>query len=705
MDNGFKKVTLNDDFELHLSSSKIVRLYKNDTLIKEISTIHRADFRLFIVDAVALGVSKKLLSDHLDISRQSIHNWMKSKEYFGVEGVIHSYNPDFSKNLKLQRKKHNQDRVQGDKARMLEQNRKEKIEEIHKTDILESEITKIEIDKQEIESSIEDNHVLTSDEQPYAQEHDWHATRYAGIFTYIITMISQNKWLELIIKLFKNNWTIFMVFLLMASKNIRSIEQLKNIRSEEAGFILGIGRKLPAKKKIWQCFYKTASIQKSHQLLSSYFKDQIKTGLVNVYMWFIDGHLLPYTGKHKTHYAYSTQRKMPMRGQTNIVTCDIKGRIVDFAIEEGKGDLRARIVEQTKKWEPELPQAPVTVFDREGYDGKFFYQMIQEKRSFITWEKNIKKDVLDKIPDDKFTQIIRFNDREYNLFEGEKVFEYEKEDDENKEKTLITFSLRRIYIWNKTTNKRTCGLAWDNNLKLSTEECAQGILSRWGASENVFKHIQDRHPFHYHPGFKLIKSENQEIKNPEIKTKELSISNIKISLNKLYKKLSKTIKTYENTLLENKQHKAIEKIKSTIYEQETSLKHEQEEKTKLPVKINVSNLANYKSFNRIDNEGKNIFDFVTSSTWNARKTLVEWIRNYWDNENEIVDLFYAITHCHGWIKNTDKEICVRLEPLEKPKMRAAQQQLCRKLTSLVARLPSGKKLVIEVGENPLLRIM
>ena len=94
-----------------------------------------------------------------------------------------------------------------------------------------------------------------------------------------------------------------------------------------------------------------------------------------------------------------------------------------------------------------------------------------------------------------------------------------------------------------------------------------------------------------------------------------------------------------------------------------------------------------------------MFDFVTTSVWNARKQLVDWLRLFFNEENELVDLFYAITDCHGRVKSTKTEVVVRLEPLQQPKRRIAQEQLCRKLTSLVARTPLGKRLIIEVDDE------
>lgn len=118
------------------------------------------------------------------------------------------------------------------------------------------------------------------------------------------------------------------------------------------------------------------------------------------------------------------------------------------------------------------------------------------------------------------------------------------------------------------------------------------------------------------------------------------------------------------------------------------------------VEQNYKDLENYKSFKTIDNEGKYLFDFVTSSVWNARKWMVNILLPYY-KENEIVDLFYAISECHGWVKVTDEKIIFRLEPLPQPKRRFVQDFLCKKLTSLGARVLNGKRMIFEVGNSPL----
>lgn len=58
---------------------------------------------------------------------------------------------------------------------------------------------------------------------------------------------------------------------------------------------------------------------------------------------------------------------------------------------------------------------------------------------------------------------------------------------------------------------------------------------------------------------------------------------------------------------------------------ETQLKPLQSDKAQLPERVDVAGLSDYRSFKAIDNEGKNLFDFVTSSVWNARRQLLDWL--------------------------------------------------------------------------------
>ena len=670
--------------------SPYAKLYVSNVLIKTCDFSDKTEKRLFIVEAVELGATKATLAKALNISRQTIHNYIEVKRNFGSEGLIHSYHSTNSKNLEAQRKLNKDKLAKGNKARQLEEIRKKAREEKGK------DVRQLSFFSADFAG---ENQAISSDEQPFSEVHGWEASRYAGIFLYFICLISESRWLEFVAAHFGNYYKIFMVFVLMVGRNIPSIEQLKNINCRESGVILGL-KKLPSKFKIWEWFYNAANLNKSCFLLYDYFRYQIGAGIVGTWLWFIDGHLLPYTGKDRVHCSYNTQRRMPMPGRTNLVTCDINGRIVDFKIQEGKGDLRKYVVTLKERWSKESRCKPIMVFDREGYGGDFFYGLIKNDIPFVTWDKYVDTAKLAKLDSELFCGEITVNGKKYGLFEGEKEFSYTAETGDNKNGgQSVKFNVRRIYIWNKSCNRRTCGLAWTSDINASTAECARAILNRWGASENTFKHLNDRHPFHYHPGFRLEESKKQEISNPEIKKKQGIIKKLATSLNQAFKKIAKAKDVFnkDGTL---RQNSVKERLKTKIVVLESEIETAKKEKNELPEKVDVSKLEDYKSFKWIDNEGKNLFDFVTSSVWNARKQMVDWLGLYFDQKNEVVDLFYAITNCHGWIKSSKTEVIVRLEPIQQPKRRAAQEQLCRKLTSLCARLPAGKWLIVEVGDCP-----
>lgn len=663
----------------HIKATAI--LYRNGRIIKKADFDDKTAKKIFIIDAVELGGTQTKIAQVLNISRQSIHNYMQTKTHFGLEGLIHGYGVEQGKSQREQRQDHREKRHSGDTAKILMEMRQEKREQARQT-------------QRDLFDIPEHEHkTLDVKEQCYSENHDWQPSRYAGVFCYIIALVHNWRWLDLIQCYFGIDFRIFFIFLLMSARNIGSIEQLKNVRKREAGLLLGIS-KLPSRNKIWQMFYQVASRKLSLKLIRSFFLYQIRHGLVGVWFWFTDGHLLPYEGKQKVHYSYRTQSQRPHPGQTNFVTCDHAGSIVDFEIQEGKGNLYERIKSVNESWAAESPVKIVHVFDREIYGAERFLDYTDNEIAFVCWDKNVDTKALKKLSDDLFEHQLTFNDKKYRYFESEKLFTFTSDDKAQPKRSVV---LRHFTIWNMSCNRRTCALACPKSVQdIDASDCVKAILSRWGASENTFKHVQDRHPFHYHPGFRLRKSANQEIANPEIKDKEKEIQSKKKRLAKLCKDLSGAEASQSG-----RQNSAFDRLKNEIATVEAEIKALQELKKNLPEKIDVTTLESHKSFKKIDNEGKNLFDFVTSSVWNARKVMIDWLRDYYNCDNYLVDLFYAITESHGWIKSTKNEIIVRLEPLQQPKRRAAQELFCRKLTGLYAKIPNGKRMIIEVGGSPM----
>jgi hypothetical protein len=537
-------------------------------------------------------------------------------------------------------------------------------------------------------------------EVPYADKHGWEVNRHAGVFPILMVLIGQPQWMQRLFRLFGNGWRIFMVFALMAVSNIRSIEQMKHERRDEVGRLLGLGR-LPALDTLWSWFYDAAGKHRAGVLLKEFFADQIRCGLVGTQLWYTDGHLLPYTGQDKVHAAWNTQRRMPMPGQTNLVTCDEQGRVVYFDIQEGHGDLRTQILklgEYARHQSLGIP--PVHVFDREGDGLGFFSEMVRSATPFITWEKNANQTRLMALAATDFIHSVQVNGTDYRLLEQIKACTYKPVAVSGVAEPEHRFELRRVVMWNLRTDHRVSVLCSDTEIKLSPQEVATGMLGRWGASENTFKHIQARHPYHYHPGFGVAQSEKQDIANPQIKVLEQQISTLQKQLANLYKKHTKTKPSFNRDGSErmNSLHR---RLTDAIAANEERLNELKADKAKLPERVDVEGLSDYRSFKAIDNEGKNLFDFVTTSVWNARRVLLDWLGESYAKDSDRVDLLYAILNCQGWIHSDEQWVVVRMEPLQQPARRYAQEHLCRKLTGLGAKIPGGKWLRVEVGDSPI----
>ena len=68
------------------SNKHLVTLKNRDVIVKKVDLSDKPAKKLFIVEAVELGATKSRLADAINISRQTIDNYIESKKRFGTEG-------------------------------------------------------------------------------------------------------------------------------------------------------------------------------------------------------------------------------------------------------------------------------------------------------------------------------------------------------------------------------------------------------------------------------------------------------------------------------------------------------------------------------------------------------------------------------------------------------------------------------------------
>ncbi len=139
-------------------------------MVKTVEQSDRTAKRLFVVEAIELGAGKSDLAMALAISRQTIHNWMETKEHFGIEGLTQGYNSGQSKSRRKQREIHQEKLACGNKSAL--------VAAIRAKDRQDHESRQLKFDF----TFAEGNELpITSEEQAFAEEHDWEKTRYAAI--------------------------------------------------------------------------------------------------------------------------------------------------------------------------------------------------------------------------------------------------------------------------------------------------------------------------------------------------------------------------------------------------------------------------------------------------------------------------------------------------------------------------------------------
>jgi transposase len=680
-------ISIGNGYSIEWVTKNLIIIYRHGIPFKKVQITAQIEKRRIAVELVLeCGVGRQKLAGALEISRQSLNNWIDTYKRSGLEGLVNSY-----KGSKRKGREEKADKLPtGNKARELEEERRERREEIQWNQ-LEIGIVIKDVEgikgKGEIETEGEIDEGKREREL-FEERYGFEENRYAGgliywgIFQHFFGIMEHCSY-------YIGHYSIVVyIFCMMMVQKITAVEQLKTVFKEEFGKIIGLKR-LYSKPVLWEKIREVCSLGKSKLLIKGFFHRQAERGIVVLYWLYIDGHFIPYYGKEKVRSGYYTQRDEMMPGQTEMFVHDCNGRIVYFEIEEGKGDLKEMMIRMSKEWSGYMGGSkPLIIADRESWGVEHFISM--KGYRFVTWEKFSKREELGKIGEEEFGEIFEVNGRRYQVYEDKKRYSDEKGS---------RIELRRVVIWNKETNKR-CACVTQIEEKEDTIGIARAMLGRWGCSENSFKHMGDRCNMHYNPLLDTTEdSENQEISNPDYRELKKKVREIKKKLEKVERNIGRlplTVKQ-DRTVRQSKRRDNLQQERVQLKEEITIT----EEKLKnCPEKIDLNSISGEKRIKKLDTEGKNLWDLSQSIFWNSRKQLIEMFSKFLSDPRDRIPALEAIISCRGWVRSTPEVIEVRLEPLDTLRFRAAQIQLCRQLNEMKIRLQNGKRLLYDVGNDP-----
>jgi len=165
----------------------------------------------------------------------------------------------------------------------------------------------------------------------------------------------------------------------------RSLEDWKNGRRQDLGVLIG----QPQAPSVLSLRSKVKALAESVDPLS-FSREMLRRYLALEPVWeglyYVDGHFCPYYGQHPTPCGWDAQRRLAVKGHTDVYLHDARGRVL-FFFSQPLNDSLARAlpaaVEEIRRVHG--PQPFTLVFDRGGYSGDAFRFLQQQNIGFITY--------------------------------------------------------------------------------------------------------------------------------------------------------------------------------------------------------------------------------------------------------------------------------------------------------------------------------
>jgi hypothetical protein len=473
---------------------------------------------------------------------------------------------------------------------------------------------------------------------------------------------------------------ILLLLAYMALLRISNPEQLKTCNPGELGRIMGLDR-VPEMRCLRQKIKLITAQKKAIDFEKSLFAAWVKPEQNPCLSFYIDGHVRIYFGDQANlSKTYVSRQKLCLCGTTEYWVNDRQGSPYMSVIGELNEHLRLVIEEQivprllqdtkdivTQQQLDDNPLLPrfILFFDREAYDVPFFIRLWQLYRiAIVTYRKNVK----DTWPEEDFKPI-----------ETEVV---------NNKKTMLlcekpveldghTFrEVRKLNEGGHQTSIIT------TNPMLTLNQTAGGLFSRW-SQENYFRYMIAEFNFDkmLQYGVETI-DENTKVVNPaynkltqQIKTAAEKQRRTEAQLYELMEKLQQTIKPHEQTLIVQKQAKALQ----TSQAYTKRLAELKASRKALSRTIALKQMPEANRYNCLKKESKLFINVIRMIAYRAETVLYNLIKPIFKNaEKEGRQIIQSIMASDADIlpNYEAKTLTVKIHGQATPKMNEILKSLC-----------------------------
>lgn len=463
-------------------------------------------------------------------------------------------------------------------------------------------------------------------------------------------------------------------FFYLALFGIPTLETVKMVVKGELGVLLGRGR-APGLTKLRSFLKTVGKLGRAEALALAAACHQMRAGVVNCEVLFIDGHFIPYYGRHNIRKGYFTTHRMALKGNEAYYANDRQGRPLFFLLTAASitlitilPEIVARVKgimgEQWCAWGLTL------VFDRGGFCAQLFKTLDKLKVSWLTWLKASRE---------VWQQVYQVEEEQFQLYlirlksSRVKVKLYEWQVD-------ITGygSCRAIILLDLKTGNRMVIIT--NDQSRSLREIAELMLRRW-SQENFFKLMLARYYLDYTPGYQFEPApQDPLIDNPRVKELRRLKQRLQALKRKLESQLSQRLLARRREQVSWHSCKvANDKTVRAIKGLEREIERVKEMLSQIPKQVPLSQA--WGQPHQVANlECKGFFDVLKGLAFNGEEWLLERLTPHYQGK-DVRQALHQIIFRGTVVQLVDGVLHVRLKPFDSPKVQAAAEALCAELNS------------------------
>lgn len=440
--------------------------------------------------------------------------------------------------------------------------------------------------------------------------------------------------------------------LAMFCLEVKNGESLKSKDPVELGRLLGLDRLFEV-KTLRRKLREVGWLNKAaawHRRLSQQWVAQDRERVATLY---VDGHTRAYYGKRKVAKGWVSRRRLCQPASSDTWVNDSGGAPLLRVTEEAHPALCKVLAEMAQDVRELIgEQARATVaFDRGGWSGAAFQQLVSAGFDFVTYQKGS----LEPLPESAF--------RTYRVASPEA----------GGEETEYRLAEDRIMIANYGEARRIILLSEDgkqtpmvtNKEGTSAVSIVQELLGRW-RQENCFKYMRAHYNLDALVDYGHEPASEREIPNPARKV-----------LNRELRSARRKLKKLQSEYGEHRDDAvARQRLAVELEQQEQQVQSLREKRNALPPRAPLS-LTSRADEERLSVERKLFTDVVKIAAYRADCALVELVDGHLARSQEEGHAFVrAAFRQRADLRVTDDLVEVAFEPMSAPRFTRALSALC-----------------------------